>query len=276
MHSDVTDASRPVLALIGLIAMTLCSPAQAWGSRGHRITAHVAEALLTDAARREVRALLEHEGLDTAATFMDAEREMLEKRWPESPRWHYDNRPACGSDRYCADGHCATRQIERFRKILGDRGAPQSERALALKLLVHMLGDLHQPLHMADNADRGGNDIQVELDGKIYRLHEILDTESVKQVSGKHSARRYATHLLKRYDARMADWRRGTLGDWAQESHTLAVREVYGALPGFACNTHGPDTVELSPEYLQRMREYIPEQLTKAGIRIAVLLNRTL
>lgn len=277
MHSDAADVSRLVLALIGLIAATLCSPAHAWGSRGHRITGQVAEALLTGTARREVRALLEQKELDTAATFMDAEREALEQRWPESPRWHYDNWPACGSEsRYCADGHCATRQIERFRKVLGDRSAPQSERALALKLLVHMLGDLHQPLHMADNADRGGNDVQVELDGKVYRLHEVFDTVSVKQVGGKHSARRYAASLLKRYDARVADWRRGTLGDWAQESHALAVREVYGALPGFACNAHSPDIIELSPAYLQRMREYIPEQLTKAGIRIAVLLNRTL
>lgn len=257
--------------------MSLCAlPVHAWGGRGHRITGYLAEALLTDTARQEVQQLLGPEGLDSAAVFMDSERELLEQRWPESRRWHYDNRPVCAKAAgYCADGQCATRQIERFRKILGDRAAAKSERALALKLLVHMLGDIHQPLHMADNADRGGNDVQVKMDGKVYRLHEVFDTVLVKQTTGDQSAQRQAARLQHRYRASLDNWQRGTVGDWAAETHRLAVGETYGALPHFTCNAPATN-IELSPAYLQRAREYVPEQLAKAGARIAAVLNQTL
>lgn len=263
--------------LLLLSSICLCSSAQAWGGRGHRITAFVAEALLNDAARAQVRGLLDGESLDNAATFMDEQRETLRQRWPESPRWHYDNRPVCTANvRYCADGHCATRQIERFRKVLRDRKATKEERALALRLLVHMLGDIHQPLHMADNADRGGNDVEVRLAGKTYRLHEVFDTVLVKQLAPDLSARRYAARLLNRYRTPIAQWQRGTLDDWVRDTHTLAVQDTYRGLPDFACRTSDAHVIELSAAYLERAHAYLPEQLAKAGARIATVLNQTL
>lgn len=263
--------------LLLLSSICICAPAQAWGGRGHRITAFVAEALLNDAARLQVHGLLDGEGLDIAATFMDEQRETLRQRWPESPRWHYDNRPACAANaRYCADGHCATRQIERFREVLHNREAAKEERALALRLLVHMLGDIHQPLHMADNADRGGNDVEVRLAGKTYRLHEVFDTVLITQLTADLSARRYAARLLDRYRTQTAQWQRGTLDDWARDAHTLAVQDVYGGLPDFSCRTSGAQVIELPATYLQRAHVYLPEQLTKAGARIAAVLNQTL
>lgn len=271
---------QPILSMaawILILAAGLCaSPAHAWGSRGHRITGHVAESLLTEQARREVQDLLSGEGLDTAALFMDSERKTLQERWPESSRWHYDNRPACGKAGYCADDQCATRQIDRFSKVLSDRNAPKAERTLALKLLVHMVGDIHQPLHMADNSDRGGNDLQVRVGDATYRLHELFDTVLVKQISGDESTRRYAKRLLRRYEARVEDWQHGGLNNWADETYALAVRETYRTLPHFACNTHEPAAVELPVTYLQRARDYLPEQLAKAGVRIAAVLNQAL
>lgn len=251
--------------------------AAAWGSLGHRVTGYVAEPLLTDAARQQVRALLGEESLAAAATYMDVHRTTLSERWPASDKWHYDNQPICAQLAYCSDGNCATRQIERFRKMLANKQVGKAERALALRLLVHMLGDIHQPLHMADNADRGGNNLYVRLHtgGQRYRLHEVMDTVLLKESMGQQHARGYADDLRRRHQAQLPAWQRGTLQEWTQQTHQLAVKNSYGALPGFTCNAP-LSTLTLTDEYVQHAKQYLPEQLAKAGARIAAILNATL
>jgi hypothetical protein len=262
--------------------MGLCAfwphDASAWGNLGHRITGTVAESLLTAAARRQVHVLLGEESLAVAATHMDTQRASLGKRWPAADQWHYDNQPVCGNTTPCPQGNCATRKIEEFRKLLADRRAGNVERATALRVLIHLLGDIHQPLHMADNADRGGNNLYVKMSdtGERYRLHELLDTILVKELIAPQRTRDYAMSLTRRYQSQLEDWQRGKISDWAQQSHELAVTHTYGSLPGFACNRRSGHTIVLTNAYLQDVRRYLPEQLTKAGVRIAAVLNATL
>ncbi|MGD9842529.1 MAG: S1/P1 nuclease [Steroidobacteraceae bacterium] len=264
---------------VGLLLCLLCSQtANAWSNIGHRITGLIAESLLTNAAHRQIEQLLGEQSLSIAATHMDTYRTALAQRWPESDRWHYDNQPVCQHRDYCADGNCATRQIALFRKQLANREASLSERALALRLLVHMLGDIHQPLHMADNADRGGNSLQVRLyaGGDQYPLHEVLDSVLIKQLQGSMRIKNYAASLQQRYQGEFAHWQHGTIQDWAKQSHTLAVQQVYGRLPGFACGHQQNSTLTLSADYVSAAKTYLPEQLAKAGARIAQVLNSTL
>lgn len=263
---------------LALLLLVCISTAHAWGNLGHRITGDIADTLLTPTARKQVQQLLDNESLSTAATYMDEQRDTLQSRWPDSGRWHYDNQPACGDSNYCRDGQCATRQIARFQKVLADRTASRNERALALRLLIHMLGDIHQPLHMADNQDRGGNDIAVRLYAGAERrnLHEVLDTELIRQLLRRDSLDEYVAHLTRQYHQQFSAWSRGTPTQWAQESHKLAALEVYGRLPGFVCGRTDRRTVTLPPDYLQRANAYLPEQLAKAGVRIAAVLNATL
>jgi cardiolipin synthase A/B len=206
--------------------LLLCSllwlhDAAAWGNLGHRITGTIAESLLTAATRRQIHMLLGDESLTVAATIMDTQRARLSERWPQADRWHYDNQPVCGQQPApCRDGNCATRKIEAFRAVLADRRAANDERATALRLLIHLLGDIHQPLHMADNADRGGNKIQVRLSaaGQQYSLHEVIDTVLVRELIGKQRTRDYALSLTRRYQAQLNDWQRGNMMAWAQQS----------------------------------------------------------
>ncbi len=262
-----------------LLIMMLWTPcAIAWGGAGHRVTGYIAASLLSESAQRQVRTLLGDEPLAAAAVYMDLQRESLSERWPESTRWHYDNQPACGRvPDYCADGNCATRQIERWRNVLGNPQASRADRAMALRLLVHMLGDIHQPLHMADNADHGGNNIQVRLysGGERYRLHEVMDSILINQFMGEQRPAAYAQALVQRYQAQLASWRQGDVKDWAEQTHQLAVARVYDALPGFACGITREQTITLPVQYVEDARRYLPEQLAKAGVRIAALLNAT-
>ena len=261
-----------------LLCLLWSASAHAWGNVGHRITGLIADSLLSDSAHRQVQQLLGEETLSVAATYMDTQRAALSQHWHDSDKWHYDNQGICQQMPYCADGNCATRQIERFRLLLADRHASRADRALALRLLVHMLGDIHQPLHMADNADRGGNNIHVRLyaGGERYSLHEVFDTVLVRQLQGAMSIKAYATQLQQDYRTQLQQWQQGNLNDWAAQSHALAGQAVYGHLPGFACQHRDDMTVTLPDSYVRDAKRFIPEQLAKAGARIAYVLNRTL
>ena len=261
-----------------LIAVLWIHDASAWGHLGHRLTGLIAESQLSKSAREQVQMLLGDESLAAAATYMDEQRDRLKQRWPASERWHYDNQPVCGtSSRYCADDNCATRRLVRLQTLLADPHTERSERALALRLLVHILGDIHQPLHMADNADRGGNDVFVRLyaGATRYRLHEVMDTVLLKELVGAQRPRAYAQQLIERYRPQFATWQQGNMATWGQQTHLLAVNRSYGSLPGFACNTHGA-TMTLPAAYVQDAKRYLPEQVTKAGVRIAAVLNAVL
>lgn len=271
--------SRPLhLLLLVMLCLVWAPPANAWGNSGHRLTGLIAESLLTPAARKQAQQLLGDEGLDVAATYMDTQRAALAQRWPESGRWHYDNVPVCQSKPHCADGQCATQQIEHFRSLLGNQSTSRAERALYLRILMHLLGDIHQPLHMADNADRGGNTLYVRLytGGERYRLHDVFDSVLLKQLQGNLRLKDYATQLRQRYQPRFQLWRTGTSDAWAAQTHALAKNRVYATLPRFACNISSSETITLTEGYVQDAKIWLPEQLVKAGVRIAQVLNDTL
>jgi hypothetical protein len=265
--------------LLPALTLLWLHDAAAWGNLGHRITGTIAESMLTATAHRQVHLLLGNESMAIAATDMDTQRASLSERWPQADQWHYNNQSVCNDHPTpCRNGDCATAKIEEFRKLLANRRASNAERAMALRMLIHLLGDIHQPLHMADNADRGGNKIEVRRSqaGPTYNLHEVLDTVLLKQLIGQQRTRDYAMSLTRRYATQLNSWQHGSLDEWAQQSHEIAAKQSYGELPGFACEHTDDKVVMLPAVYLQHARQYLPEQLTKAGVRIAAVLNATL
>ena len=261
------------------IAALHMNNAMAWGNLGHRITGFVAQELLTASARHEVESLLGDETLADAATFMDTHRDELNQRWPKSRYWHFDNKEVCGGELQCRDGNCATQQIEHFRRVLADKTVPKSERALALRLLIHMMGDIHQPLHVADNHDHGGNDIWVRMYAGAERnnLHYIFDTEFVRDDIDHERDYRFAHELILRYRADIPRWQQGDVTAWANESYAIGKQDVYLPLPQFSCGDHGESqTLTLTSSNVERTRKDVAIQLVKAGARSAALLNTTL
>ena len=265
-------------AAVAFLCVLHSGTAFAWGNLGHRITGLVADEQLSAAARREVKSLLGDETLADAAIFMDTHRDELRDHWPDSARWHYDNREACDARPYCRDGNCATKQIEHFLHTLGDKRVARSQRALALRLVIHMLGDIHQPLHMADNHDRGGNDVWVRMysGAERRRLHEMYDTELVRDNINHQRDYRYALSLIAQHRGQLHEWQQGDVTSWANESYQLGVRLVYGVLPGFACGQELSSTITLPTEYARHAHELVENQLIKAGVRIAAVLNSAL
>jgi hypothetical protein len=286
------DRARLLPALLALAAVCAAPGAAAWGPQGHRTIGAIADRLLTREARAAVAQLLADDldkfGNPSGRTTLEGVSVWADeiKGTPASrPGWHYDNIPVCGTEpraRYCHDGQCSSGQLERLSGVLADRAATPRERNEALKWVVHLVGDIHQPLHAADNADRGGNDVRVALVGVRTRgresLHRAWDGELVRLALNTAGGQRPPQDLgALALEARRlaADAGQGTPESWASESNALARGVAYD-FPGFVCGRAPQGIVILDAAYLQKARGVVRQRLLLAGARLADLLNRVL
>ena len=264
----------------------------AWAPQGHRTIGAIADRLLTPAAHAAVLQLLADDrdkfGNLSGRTTLEAVSvwaDEIRGTPAERPAWHYDDIPVCGAAdkaRYCPDGQCNTAQIERLSAVLADGAAPPRERNEALKWLVHLVGDIHQPLHAADNADAGGNRVEVVLEGVRTRGHENLhrawDNDLVQLALHAHGRQRPPgdSAALAAEAARLErEVGSGDAEGWARESNNLA-RNVAYRFPGFACNRVPRGVVRLDAPYLADAELVVRERVLLAGARLATLLNSKL
>ena len=288
------SAMRGFPSLIRSIVLVLaCVPcALAWGPQGHRTVGAIADRLLTPAARAQVAELLADDldkfgnpsgrtTLESVAVWADEIRGTPADR----PRWHYDGVPLCGSslrESYCPGGECNSAQLERLTLVLADRHAELRARNEALKWIVHLTADLHQPLHTADNGDHGGNRVRVALVGVRTRgrltLHGAWDSELVTLALGTRNRQqppRDIDALAREARSLTLEAGQGTPLSWASESNHLA-RNVAYQYPGFACGSVPAGRVVLDRDYQREAGRIVRERLLLAGGRLANLLNETL
>lgn len=261
---------RPGAVLVVLLSSLLPAVAHAWGPKGHRLVAGLASGELTPQSRTEVARLLRGETEPTlagVANWADDLRQHNPNLGKRSARWHYVNlaeddcryRPSAD----CPDGDCLIEAIVHQRDLLADRRQPAAVRAQALKFLVHFVGDAHQPLHAGDARDRGGNTIQIQLDGKGSNLHWLWDGEVI--ASAQMSERRYLQHLQRMPMPAHARIGIDDPATWAEASCRIVLRD------GFY-----PKRAKIGPAYFSQWRPTADEQLRIAGHRLAALLNAAL
>lgn len=253
--------------LLAALLLLLSGPVGAWGPQGHRLVAALAWAGLTPQARAEVQALLVGEpdptlpGIANWADQLRAEDPDLGRR---SASWHYVNiaEEGCRYDaaRDCPGGGCVVGAIERQLAILADHEQPLAARRQALKFVVHLVGDVHQPLHAGFGHDKGGNTVQVNLGGDGGNLHRLWDSGLLNTAGRDHAD--YLRHLQRLPLATGLD---GGPVDWAETSCAIAV------LPGLY-----PPRPGIDDAYVQRWRPVAEAQLLRGGTRLATLLNEAL
>lgn len=248
-----------------VVAMSFCvpSPAWAWGAIGHRITGSIAEENLSGLARANVQLILGEEDLAEASTWPDEMRLDPAPFWQKTANpWHYVTVRE-GTEYRASDapteGDAAT-ALARFTKTLKDPKASLDERRLALRFIVHIIGDLHQPLHVGNGNDRGGNDVKVTLFGKPTNLHAVWDSAMIEQRALSYSE--YSHWLSRSITAQdVIAWSVRDPAVWMKESIELRNR-VY------------PNTPDLSGSYSFAHRADMERRLKQAGIRIAAYLNQ--
>ena len=258
---------RTHFTLLVLGCLLCLAPAHAFGPAGHRAVARIAETELSPSARAEVDRLLALEGvqrLDEVATWADELRDM--PGYEYASRWHYVNLGK-GECRYraevhCPEGNCVVSAIETQRRILADRKAAPVARAQALKWLVHLVADIHQPLHTGYAEDRGGNLHQVQLKGKGTNLHAAWDSGII--ALRDESWPKLAKRLARNAAAGSNEVRAGIAEQWAEESCALLDSVVY------------PRKRKLSRNYLDQAQTVIDARIRLAAARLAAMLNATL
>jgi hypothetical protein len=201
----------------------------------------------------------------------------LTAKYPSSTQWHFVNIPV-GDQRFvlardCPQGKCLVTVIPRFQKVLKDDKASTEDRSEALMFLIRLVPELHQPLHCAlRNNDSWGSKVKVSLPtNSKLNLHRVWDTFLLQQRLGNTNPLDYADRLNGLNGNTTAHdrdkWVRGSLEDWAWESHQLAVRYAYKGIP-----VDGPP-FKLGTHYIRQNALIMERQMMKAGVRLSYLIN---
>jgi hypothetical protein len=272
---------------LAVVLLLLAPAASAWSALGHRLVGALAERHLSPAAEAQVHALLAGEPDPTlagVAYWADALRDNEPERFKQTSRWHYVNYPKDQCDyvaaRDCPDGNCVIGAIGKQRAILADPKQSQAARRDALKFLVHLVGDVHQPMHAGNQDDLGGNKFQISLRTDIAPEKYARD-KYVGGVMGTnlHSVWDYYVLAERRLDLKQytealdaLPWPppidSGTPSPpqaWAAEScRLIGSRQLY------------PQEHKMDRRYPDAMRPLAEQRVRQAAYRLSTLLNETL
>jgi len=225
-----------------------------WGKTGHRVTGQIAQNYLTGKAKRALNDLLDGHSLAFVSTFADDIK--ADRSYSKYSAWHYVNYPL-GMDYVDSEkseyGDIMTAIEECIQKV--------KDRVFHLKLLIHFIGDLHQPMHASRAEDKGGNDIQVQWFGEGSNLHRVWDKNLIESYGMTYSE--LADELSDVDKKKRKAIQEGTIYDWVDESHAICA-ELY-------------DSVEIGDKlgyrYSYDYNDLLFQQLQMGGLRLAKVLN---
>ena len=264
---------------VAAFAMALTpSPALAWGKTGHRVVAAIADSQLSGLARAHIREILGgSESLDEAATWPDDMRSAPGAFWQKTATpWHYVTLNGIIYDHAPPEGD-ALEALAHFRTVLQDPNASLADKQLALRFIVHLVGDLHQPLHVGKCCDKGGNDVKLTWFGKPTNLHAAWDSAIVddEQLSYSELAAKLIRHTS---DADVVNWWDINPRDWISESAEYREK-IYANIPAAKAPKDkklkkGEQPLpDLSYDYVYKFTPLMEQRLQQAGVRLAAYLN---
>lgn len=232
-----------------------------WSKVGHRAVGEVAEEHLTRKAKRAIAKLLNGQSLASISNFADEIK--ADSTYRKFSAWHYVNFPA---DKKYTDAEPSKYGdliigIEKCIEIVKDKNSSKEDKAFYLKMLVHLVGDLHQPMHVGRLEDKGGNDIQVQWFNKGSNLHKVWDANMIDDYGMSYTE--LAASLPRLTEAQKKSIQQGGIYDWVEDSQDVA-NKVY-------------DSVEAGEKLFYRYSyvwwDTVEIQLQKGGLRLAKVLN---
>lgn len=282
--------------LVVMWLLWLSVPAWAWGPEGHAMIADMAEAHLTPEAHAMVEQLLAVEGyrhLDQVSSWPDA----IRSQQPDTGPWHYVDIPLYAEQYNAArdchfDQHnqrvdaltCVVDQLPKWTRVLADPAQPLDQREVALKWVVHLMGDIHQPLHAEDDHDRGGNDVRLDWYGAHSNLHAIWDLGVIEHHFGWHLGPGYSfdhdavRQQALRLDSEIASEQRVI---WAPSGELVQINDRTIAWVNYSHHLACVAYRHLPPMFISGWEDHyqnwawpvIQDQLKSASVRLARLLN---
>jgi len=232
-----------------------------WGKTGHRATGEIAEKHLSKKAKKEIEKLLNGYSLAFVSNYADEIKS--DNKYNKYYAWHYVNFPFDST----YESHPKSEKgdlivgINTCIKVLKDEGSSKEDKVFHLKMLVHFIGDLHQPMHIGMAEDRGGNDFKVEWFNKGTNLHAVWDSKMIDGYGMSFTELAGSTKKLSKQQ--LESIQNGTVVDWMNDSRTIC-EEIY---------TSAEIDENLRYRYSYDYMETVRFQLQKGGIRLASLLN---
>jgi hypothetical protein len=261
-HSRSRSRFRSAAATALLVLAVMPNRAWGWGKTGHAVVADIAEEHLTPKAAAEVRRLLAVEGAhhmaDIASWADEAKRDQLPGSPSHTIRLPLDGSPA--AEHPCSGHFCADDALIRYGAELADTSLPDAQREVALKYIVHLVGDLHQPLHGTNATGQ----MQVVFRGKQMTLHAVWD-DGIIDVHGG-GAEKIAHELMKTEHVMPLQ---GEPIDWAREDLYIDQHNIYNEVP-----LKPTSPVTLTTDYATVKWPIVELRLTEGGLRLAGVLNR--
>ncbi|MFN2261931.1 MAG: S1/P1 nuclease [Psychroflexus sp.] len=232
-----------------------------WGQNGHRTVGAVAEQYLNKKAKQKIDKILNHKSLALVSTFADEIKSDAD--YDKYKPWHYANVPF--DKKYSEVEKNLKGDIVQgiqtcIEKLKSETISAEGE-AFYLKMLVHLVGDMHQPLHFGLEEDRGANDFKVSWFGESSNLHRVWDTQMIESYNMSFSELSQNLPVLNKTEIKTIN--AGNLLDWVAENREL-TKEVY--------NSAGQNE-KLSYRYMYDWFDVLKMQLHKSGIRLAKILN---
>ncbi|WP_138431521.1 S1/P1 nuclease [Fodinibius saliphilus] len=231
-----------------------------WGANGHRIVGDIAADYLNPEAKEAVDRVLGPTSMAIASTWMD--RIKSDPAYDHTHSWHWVTIPdgmTYAETEKNPDGDLIN-TIRTIVRELKSGALNKQEEQENLKMLIHLIGDIHQPLHVGTGKDRGGNSTKVEWFYEESNLHRVWDSEMIKD--RKLSYTEFSTAINHPTNEQLKDWQDSGVLDWARESMKLR-EQVYDL----------PDDRQIGYEYSYRNYELLNKRLLKAGVRLAGVLN---
>ncbi len=257
-----------------LASLCLGTPAHAWGPIGHRVSARIAEDNVSGRTRAEIAAILGHENLPEASTRPDEERSNPALFWQETASpFHYVTLPPGTAVEHMAhplEGDALT-ALDGFVATLRDDTASQADKALALRFVVHIVADLHQPLHAGNGSDRGGNDFITDWFDNVTNLHWVWDEGMI--LRQQLPASEYTARLERRIGPQQViAWWQADPAIWVGESAALRDR-VYPETEGEVGEGTQVSPAMIGYRYHWTWMPVVEERLAQSGIRLAAYLD---
>lgn len=232
-----------------------------WGNTGHRAIGEIANKHLSKKIKRKIKQLLNGQSLAMVSTFADDIKS--DKKYNEFYTWHYVNLKddeTYQTSKKNPKGDLVT-GIEKCKQVILDDTSSAKDKAFYLKMLIHLIGDLHQPMHVGRVSDRGGNDFKVKWFYKGSNMHRVWDSEMITSFNMTYTELANNTNQISK--ARIKAIQQGSIIDWVNESKGLA-QKIYRS---------AKSDENLRYRYMYDHFETVRSQLQKGGIRLAKVLT---
>lgn len=253
---------KSLILAIGLLCLCSFTKPAYWGKTGHRSTAEIADSYLKKSAKKKIEKLLDGKSLALISTYGDEIKS--DPSMDKYRKWHYINIPEGKTYDEVKDdmGPNIITALRLCEKKLTDDSTPRKKKQFYLKMLVHLMGDLHQPMHIGHSKDRGGNDIKLKWFGEDTNLHRVWDSDMIQSYRMSYSE--LAKNKRKLTKDEIGKLKKDDFVSWMKETQHITKK---------AYNSVSPDD-SLSYDYMEKWFPTVRQQLQRGGVRLAEVLNK--